>query len=344
MKSIDWAEKAYLPDSFIRAGIRKLLRRRLEKEWTPNIELREERKQKFFEILRSSPIAIEQDRANEQHYEVDSRFYSKVLGPHLKYSSGLWNRSNNLHESELEMLEAVCQRAELDSESVNRILDLGCGWGSFCLFAAARYPDKEFVAVSNSKTQKQFIEAEANKRGLTNLKVETHDIRSLDWQEKFDRIVSVEMFEHMRNYEALLKKLRRFLNPGGKLFVHIFCHRNTPYFFEVEGEDDWMAQYFFSGGVMPSFDLLLYFPEDLKIEKSWAVNGMNYSKTCEAWLEEMDQKRPEIMSVFDEIYGGENAGVWFQRWRMFFMACSELFRFRDGEEWFVAHYLLSSRG
>ena len=296
----------------------------------------------FVNMLKESPIAVETKAANEQHYEVPTKFFQLTLGKHLKYSSGYWRDGvTSLDQSEEDMLNLSCERAELKDGM--RILECGCGWGSLSLFMAAKYPNSKVIGVSNSRTQKIFIDEVAQARGITNLSIITADMNFFQTPEKFDRIVSVEMFEHMRNYKSLLNKLSGFLDAKGKMFVHIFTHKYLTYLYEVKDESDWMAKYFFSGGIMPSDHLLLYFADDFKIERHWRVNGNHYSKTSEAWLSRMDANKTEIMPLFEAAYGKDQAVKWWVYWRIFFMACAELFGYNDGEEWMVSHYLFEKR-
>ncbi|HXC05945.1 MAG TPA: cyclopropane-fatty-acyl-phospholipid synthase family protein [Bacteroidia bacterium] len=331
-------ESDRIPDFLLRNGIRRLLAQRLEEEDKGSAEANLVHLQELIESLKHDPIAIETKAANEQHYEVPTRFFQLCLGKHLKYSSGYWAPEvTSLDQAEQDMLELTCVRAELINEQ--DILELGCGWGSLSLFMASHYPQSSITAVSNSRTQKQYIDEQARLRGLVNLRVLTADMNTLELDQTFDRIVSVEMFEHMRNYELLLKKVASFLRPGGKLFVHIFTHLNLSYKFEVKDESDWMSRYFFSGGIMPSDHLLLYFNKQVGIEKHWRVNGTHYQKTAEAWLCNMDHNRKEIMSLFETTYGKDQALKWWVYWRIFYMACAELWGYRQGEEWMVSHYL-----
>ena len=239
------------------------------------------------------------------------------------------------------MLARYGERAELaDGQNV---LDLGCGWGSFTLWAAERVPNSRFTAVSNSAGQRRHIEWQLRSRGLDNVRVITADVNDLDLDGGFDRIVSVEMFEHVRNYALLLNRISGWLADGGKLFVHIFCHRNLLYPFEDNGDGDWMARHFFTGGLMPAADTLLFFQDDLRIERRWNVSGRNYARTARAWLDNVDERREPVTRLMAETYGEAESRRWVQRWRMFFMACEELFGYRDGTEWLVCHYLFSKR-
>lgn len=331
-------EKNLLPDPLVRFGIRNLLKQRINEDIGKNEVIKKQKKADFIQKQSSFPIAVNTLDANEQHYEVPTEFYHFVLGKNKKYSCGHWDNSTNLDDAETEMLEITTQRAKLvDGQD---ILELGCGWGSLTLYMGQKYPNSKITAVSNSKTQKAFIDSEAKKRGLDNITVITCDINKFDIDGKFDRVVSVEMFEHMRNYEKLLGKIKKFLKDDGKLFVHIFVHKDTPYYFDVKDDSDWMSKYFFSGGIMPSDDLLYHFENQFKVVEHTKVNGVHYSKTAEAWLENQDKNKKEIMELFENHYGKKEALKWFSYWRVFFMACSELWKYKNGEEWFVSHYLL----
>lgn len=337
MSMIQWAEKGWVPDTLIRFGIRRLCEERLKDEKNLLQQSGQGFRQERFENLRSSPIAVDTDAANEQHYEVPADFYRFVLGRHLKYSACWWDdATQTLDDAEQAMLEVYAERAEL--QDGQRVLDLGCGWGSFSLWAAPRFPNSRFTAVSNSASQREFIEESARQRGIDNLEVITCDVNRLSFDEPFDRIVSVEMLEHVRNYDALFGRIRSWLADDGKLFVHIFCHRDLVYPFETDGDKNWMGRYFFTGGLMPSIDTFSQVQSHLKIEAEWPVNGQHYEKTAEAWLDNLDQNREMVEAVFARTYGDEEAKLWIQRWRMFFMACAELFGYRDGNEWLVCHY------
>jgi cyclopropane-fatty-acyl-phospholipid synthase len=342
MRLIDFAERKILPDPVIRLGIRQLLKKRLQDEMAYDPELASLRKQDCIEMLRRSPIAIETDAANEQHYEVPAEFYQRVLGKHLKYSGCFWNQDClTLDDAERAMLDLYLQRAEL--KNGQQILELGCGWGSLTLHMAEQLPYAKITAVSNSHSQRRHIEKMLLERGLSNVRVITCDVNELALGEQFDRIVSVEMFEHMRNYQQLFDKIGQWLRNDGKLFVHIFCHRSVVYPFETEGDDNWMGRYFFTGGLMPSADTLLHFQQQLQIEQQWLVNGQHYQRTAEAWLDNSDEHQDEIIALFEQVYGSGQGKIWWQRWRLFFMACAELFGYRDGTEWLVGHYLFSKK-
>ena len=331
------AEKGFLPDFLIRFGIRKLSKVRLDRAKYSTKEELAKRHQDWVSYLKKSPIALVPEKANEQHYEVPPLFFKYCLGPNLKYSSGYWpNHVNTLEESELAMLELSCERAKI--EDGNTILELGCGWGSLTCFMAKKYPNSQITAVSNSKDQRKYILERCTKNKIKNVKVITADMNDFEIQDKFDNVISIEMFEHMRNYKKLLSKISNFINERGSLFIHIFAHEFLAYPFENEGDGDWMAREFFSGGMMPSHNLLLYFQDDLKIDQVWRLSGTHYEKTSLAWLNEMDKNKRYIVEIFKETYGGKNAGIWFQRWRIFYLSCEQLFGYNNGTEWGVSHY------
>jgi len=337
MNPIASAEKGLVPDRLIRIAIRRLLRRRLQHEAADDPETRSRRFAEQIAALRQSRIAIETDAANEQHYEVPAAFYRLVLGRHLKYSSALWSSGIEfLDDAEAAMLALTCERARLVDGQ--RILELGCGWGSLTLWMARHYPASRITAISNSASQRAWILARAEERGLHNIEVMTRDVNDLALDGGFDRVISVEMFEHVRNYRELMGHISRWLAPDGLLFVHIFCHRTLMYPFETEGAGNWMGRHFFTGGLMPAADTLLWFQDDLIIDRRWLVDGRHYARTSRAWLDNLDANRDAVK----EALAGQPTEQ-LQRWRMFFMACEELFAFAGGSEWMVGHYRFARR-
>jgi cyclopropane-fatty-acyl-phospholipid synthase len=344
MNVIDLCERGLVPDALARFGMRRLVAQRLRDESAGDPRARHEQ---FVRELRASPIAINTQDANAQHYEVPAEFFRLHLGPRLKYSCCVYGEPAwTLAQAEDATLELTAQRAELADGQ--RILDLGCGWGSLALWLAGRYPRAQVVALSNSSGQREFIEARARERGFANLRVLTGNIAEFEFAQagvpaEFDRILSVEMFEHMRNYQLLLAKLGRWLKADGKLFVHVFAHRTLAYPFELKDGSDWMTKYFFTGGLMPSARLLGEFQDDLRLEQQWWIAGTHYARTANDWLDGVDAHRDEILEVFRQAYGAPQAKVWLQRWRMFYMAVAELFGYHDGEEWGVSHYRFTRR-
>ena len=326
-------EKNLLPDRLVRFGIRRLLAQRIREETT-----RYDRAA-YVADLRTRALAEQTVAANEQHYEVPTPFYQYCLGKRLKYSGCLYPTGReSLDEAEEHMLALYAERARLaDGQD---ILELGCGWGSLCLYNAEKFPRARITAISNSRTQKEHIDVEARKRGLKNLRILTCDINAFDIEPAaFDRVVSVEMFEHLKNYARLFENIARWLRPGGLLFTHIFTHRSLSYHFVARDETDWMSRYFFTGGQMPAHDLLPQFQDHLKLVQDWKVNGRHYQRTAEHWLQNMDAHRNEIIPLFRDVYGPAQAEKWWAYWRVFYMACAELWGYRDGEEWLVSHYL-----
>ena len=344
MSLIDLCERGLLPDALIRLGIRRMSARRLRDEGSVDLQQADERFRKLLAELRESPIAIETAAANEQHYELPTRFFQLCLGKRLKYSSCFYpGGDETLDQAEDAMLSLYGERAELRDGM--DILELGCGWGSLTLWMAEHYPNARITAVSNSNTQREHIEARCRERGWSHVRVITCDVNRLDLSAgQFDRCVSVEMFEHMRNYRVLLANIAGWLKPDGKLFVHIFCHRNLMYPFETEGEDNWMGRYFFTGGLMPSADTLLHFADDLHVEQRWLLPGTHYEKTANHWLQNQDRHRDDVMDILRATYGERDAAIWNQRWRIFWMACAELFGYENGTQWPVAHYRFIKTG
>ncbi len=337
MSLIRLAEERWLPDSIVRMGMRRLMRERLNHENNAAGGDHRSAVDAFAQQQRNSGVTIETDLANEQHYEVPAAFYLGVLGNRLKYSCGWWgDRNATLDSSEVEMLKLTCERAGI--EDGMRVLDLGCGWGSLTLWIAEMYPRCKVTALSNSNSQRVYIEDVCRKRGLGNVQVITADVGSFETDDVFDRVASVEMFEHVRNHENLLARISNWLTPEGRLFVHVFCHRKLAYTFEREGEKNWMGRHFFSGGIMPSEDLFQRYQRDMLVEEQWWINGQHYGKTSEAWLEKLDGCEMDSRKVLAEANPSERPEVLVQRWRMFFMACAELFNFDGGEQWGVVHY------
>jgi len=335
-----WLERDMFPDFLIRFYIRKLLRQRIRQETKPSREQQQQHLDNIIAELKASPIAIETRSANEQHYEVPTAFFQLVMGRHMKYSSCYWDAScKTLDDAEALALKITSARAAITDGM--KILELGCGWGSLTMYMAAQFPLATITGVSNSQTQKIYIDACCKQRGLTNVRIITADMNDFSIEEKFDRVVSVEMFEHMRNYEKLLEKISGFLNDDGKLFVHIFTHKEFTYYFDVVDDTDWLSKYFFTGGIMPSDHLLFYFNKHMQVEKHWNWDGIHYEKTSNAWLANMDAHKKEILPILTSVYGEDQKIKWWVYWRVFFMACAELWRFENGKTWFVSHYLFS---
>ncbi len=340
--AIRWVEKGLLPDPIVRYGIRHLLRDRLAEMHSGDAARAAAATQEFLRGMGASALAPLPEKANEQHYEVPADFFGRVLGPHRKYSCGYWTDDTaTLEDAEAQALRITCAHAGL--QDGQRILELGCGWGSLTLWMAAHYPGSRITAVSNSHSQRAYIQAQAQARGLHNVEVVTCDFNVFDTPERFDRIVSVEMFEHLRNWPQAFAHVARWLQPDGRFFMHVFAHREAPYPFEARDERDWMSQYFFSGGMMPSDDLALHCQQDLALRERWRWDGTHYQRTAEAWLRNMDAERAALMPLFEQTYGAEQASLWWQRWRLFFLSVAELFGYRGGQQWWVSHYVFDKR-
>jgi cyclopropane-fatty-acyl-phospholipid synthase len=343
MSLISLCENGRIPDALTRVGIRRLCAERLRQEHADDLAAADANFRRRLIELRSSPLAIETDAANRQHYEVPTAFFQLCLGKRLKYS-GCYYRTGNetLDQAEEAMLAIYGERAGLADGQ--RILELGCGWGSLTLWMAERYPNARITGVSNSASQREHILARCRERGFDNVEILTRDVNQLQLDARFDRVVSVEMFEHVRNYRLLFERIAGWLEDDGSLFAHIFCHRYLMYPFDDEHNDsDWMARHFFTGGLMPSADTFLHFQDDLALRERWLVPGTHYQRTANHWLANQDAHREDVLEILGEVYGADDAHVWSQRWRMFWMACAELFGYRDGNEWLVAHYRFEKR-
>ena len=327
------AESGYIPDALIKIAVRFITNNRLKESSI------KDNKNEIISALSQGVVAEKTYDANEQHYEVPPEFFNQVLGVNLKYSCSLFENVNSLAEAEKSMLELYIERADI--KNGHEILDLGCGWGSFSLYAAQKYPDTKITSVSNSSDQITYIKNEAQKRGLSNIKAYRMDVNNLELDAQFDRIVSIEMFEHLRNYKLILNSLNNLLKPDGRLFIHIFCHKKLTYFYEMKNNFDWMTKYFFQGGIMPSKDIFEYFGDDLEIINQWDINGNNYSKTCKAWLNNHYKNKKKILEIFGKHYDKPN--IWFNRWRIFFLSCEAFFALNNGKEYFVSHYLLKKK-
>jgi len=333
-----WIEQGLVPDSVIRRGIRRLCEQRLSDVSAWDCEAASAATEAFVRSMDAAAIAPVPHRANEQHYEVPAEFFALVLGPRRKYSCAWWRDGvADLAQAEDASLAATCEHAALADGQ--EILELGCGWGSLTLWMAERYPRARITAVSNSHSQRAWIVAEAARRGFDNLQVITADMNTFDTGQRFDRVVSVEMFEHMRNWRTLFGRVHGWLRPGGAFFMHVFCHRTVPYAFVEADESDWMSRHFFAGGMMPSDDLALRFQDLLRFQRRWRWDGRHYERTSNAWLANLDGHREQALAILRDVYGADQAERWLQRWRIFFMACAELFGHRHGQEWWVSHYL-----
>jgi len=334
-------ELGIVPDRFVRYGIRQLCKKRLHEIKRDDLESLMSQSKELIYQSSHTVIAKETDKANAQHYELPTDFFKLVLGENLKYSCSLYpDKKSSLSGAESSTLELYVKRAQLkDGQS---ILDLGCGWGSMTLFIANKFPSSKITAVSNSKSQKDYIDAEAKLRKLDNIQVITCDINNLTFAEKFDRIISVEMLEHVSNHQILFEKIASWTKPEGLIFIHIFCHLLAAYPFIINDESDWMAKNFFTGGIMPAYNQFLYYQNSLLIKNNWMLNGTHYENTANAWLINLDKNKEEIALIFKKTYGNDHK-KWLQRWRIFFMACAELFGYNNGTEWVVGHYLFAPR-
>ena len=330
---INMFEGAPLPDAVRRAAVRALVsgaRRNLAGDGEADTA--------FAADMVARPIAEHTAAANDQHYELPAAFFERVLGPNLKYSCCLYPTGReSLEQAELLALAETCAHADL--KDGQEILELGCGWGSLSLYMAEHYPNARILSVSNSASQRQFIEARARAKGLTNLTIATADMNVFSTDRRFDRVVSVEMFEHMANWRGLLSRVRGWLKPDGALFIHVFSHRSTPYRFDASDPADWIGQHFFTGGLMPSHGLMGEFGDLFTLEQDWRWSGEHYARTADHWLERFDQHAGEIMPVLREVYGAD-AKLWARRWRLFFLATAGLFGHDGGREWGVSHYRL----
>jgi len=335
-------ESGLIPDVVIRAAIRRMLRDRLLEQDRGSEAANRAKLLEFVARMKESPIALRTESANAQHYEVPAAFFEKVLGPRLKYSSAFYGPGCRcLAEAEEAMLALTCERAQLaDGQDV---LELGCGWGSLTLWIAEHFPNSRITGVSNSFSQREFILARVRQRGFANVEILTADMNVFAAPDSYDRVVSVEMFEHMRNWEKLLERVVSWMKPDARFFLHLFTHKEFAYPFEVRGEGDWMAQHFFTGGMMPSDNLLSFFDRHLRIANHWQASGTHYRKTSEDWLRNMESAKETLLPLLAETYGAEQAERWWMRWRIFFLACAELWGFRNGTEWIVSHYLLEKK-
>ncbi|WOL09053.1 (S)-coclaurine N-methyltransferase [Canna indica] len=331
-------ERNLLPDAVVRRLTRLLLAGRLRLCYLPSAELQLAQLLRFKQSLEEMPIAVETDKAKSQHYELPTSFFKLVLGNNLKYSCCYFDdKTSTLEDAENAMLELYCERAQL--KDGQKILDVGCGWGSFSIYVAKKYRNCKITGICNSATQKAYIEERCRHLELSTIKIIVADISNFEMEASFDRVVSIEMFEHMKNYKKLLKKISKWMKEDGLLFIHHFCHKAFAYHFEDKNEDDWITRYFFTGGTMPSANLLLYFQDDVAVQNHWLVKGTHYARTSEEWLKRMDSNLVSIKPIFEATYGNNSATKWIAYWRTFFISVAELFAYNNGDEWMVALYL-----
>ena len=340
---IEIAERTAVPDRVLRAAIRARVGRRLRHEARGGVEAQSERLRALIADSDRGEIAVATDAANLQHYEVPAAFFALCLGPRRKYSCALWpDGVGDLAAAEQAMLALYAQRAQL--RDGQQLLDLGCGWGSLTLFLAERFPASTVTGVSNSASQRAYIEQVAAARGLGNVRVITADANSFVPDRAFDRILSVEMLEHVRNHRALLGRMAGWLRPDGLVFVHVFAHRTLAFRFDARSRSDWIGRHFFTGGTMPSDDLLPRVADRLTLVDAWRVSGTHYARTARAWLENLDANRGAARAVLAEHAGPGRAGRQLRRWRLFFLSCEGLWGYDDGNQFIVSHYLFRRAG
>jgi len=329
-----------VPDGLLRRLVRRRLAERLEQLGAAAGGDAAAALRSYAAALAAGPLVIHQEAANRQHYELPTAFFTQFLGPRLKYSCCLWPQGvGDLAAAEEAMLALTCERAGL--EDGMQVLDLGCGWGSLALYIAERYPRCRVTAMSNSRTQHRHIAAACADGGSALVTPITADIASFDPGRRFDRIVSVEMLEHVRNYRELFARMSGWLAPGGRAFVHVFSHCRFAYAFSAEDPRDWMGSRFFSGGQMPAHDLFQRFSDDLVTVDRWWLGGDHYARTLEAWLRLYDDRAAAIRPLLAQTYGAKAAAGWQVDWRLFLLACAETFAYDGGREWGVSHYLLA---
>lgn len=341
--ALEWVERGRVPDALIRMGIRRLCAAGLKERAAAGVEAECEREERLASELRRGPIAVHTAAANEQHYELPPEFFGLCLGARRKYSGCYWPAgTSTLDEAEVASLRVTCEHAQLaDGQD---ILELGCGWGALTLWMAQHFPRSRITAVSNARPQREYIEDQCRRLALSNVRVITADMNDFATEARFDRVVSVEMFEHMRNHAELMRRIAGWLKGDGKLLVHIFVHGRSTYLFDVEGPANWMGRHFFTGGIMPSDHWLLRFQDELALEAHWRQAGTHYQRTANAWLENLDARRDAALEIISRVYGAADRERWLSRWRVFFMACAEMFGYARGGEWWVAHYRFRRRG